>query len=264
MCISNITYVYYTIEWFCGDGLPQVCIYSAMIQHCDQTQLEEEKAYFIWQVTVDHHRKPRQALKVETWKQKPKLRPRKNAVYWLIYSFSSASFRIQYRDGTTCSGIGPSPSISNICAPWRCPQTNLIEAIPQLKFPLPSYIKVTIKLTRTLPETGPQEEWVLVGDWRSSGVKEIEWEVTGQVSGGPTDTPWPRHNSSPLWESCPSSLPYCFLPFSSVAVSSLLTWSLVLGSTSQSNAENGTCVFLHLLLPSEQTIEFPLHLESNK
>lgn len=164
MCISNIISVDHTIEWFCGDGLPQVCFYSAVIQHCDQTQLEKEKASFIWQVTVDHHRKPRQELKAGTWKQKPKLRPRKNAVYWLIYCFSSASFSIQYRDGSSHSGIGPSSSIGSNCAPQRCPQTNLMGAVPPLKSPLPGYVTVTIKLTRMLPETGLQEEWVLVGD----------------------------------------------------------------------------------------------------
>lgn len=56
------------------------------------------------------------------------------------------------RDGTAHSGLDPPTSISN---QKNAPQVNLLEAILQLRFPLPKCVKLTTKIRHPTPFWSP-------------------------------------------------------------------------------------------------------------
>lgn len=65
--------------------------------------------------------------------------------------FCSHTFLIQPRGGSILSTMGPSILIRHQeNSPNTFPQVNLIEGVPHLKYSVPKYVHICIKLTRTV------------------------------------------------------------------------------------------------------------------
>jgi hypothetical protein len=128
-----------------GQHLIQLCVCVAVIEHSEQKL--EERGFLGLQIRVHHPGKPAQELKVGAY--------RRNHGEMLFAGLlpldRSAPFLTQLR--STFPGMALSTGLSFHTSimnqentPKTCPQANLGEALPHLRFPL---LKVCVKLTKT-------------------------------------------------------------------------------------------------------------------
>jgi hypothetical protein len=94
--------------------LALVMVSIAIIKHCDQKQLGEERVYVGYASLLQFKgSQGRISNRTGIWRQELKQRSWKNATYWLVLHVLHRTQFHQPRDGTTDNGLAPQTPIIN-------------------------------------------------------------------------------------------------------------------------------------------------------